>query len=114
MAPQVVDASWVLERLGRVPIVDVRTPAEYAAGHIPGAIDVPLSRDAPDGERVTFLGSVERAVPDKSACVVVYCRSGVRAREAAEIMDAAGYGDVRLYRGSWLDWMSDPTRPVER
>lgn len=65
-------------------LVDVRTPAEFAAGHIAGAINVPVQElDA----RISELGP-------KDAALVVYCRSGRRSGEAARTLKNAGFAAV--------------------
>ena len=50
---------------GNVTIVDVREPSEYAGGHVPGAMLLPLG---------TVSSSAEKALPDKDAVLLVYCR----------------------------------------
>lgn len=99
-------------------LVDVRTPEEYAAGHIPGALNAsyPISTGGPcqSGENSSaFRSSWERLNVPIDATVVVYCRAGVRAAAAASALVEDGYADVSVYRGSWSDWTSDPSRPVE-
>ena len=62
-------------------LVDVRTPGEFAAGHIAGAINIPVQQlDA----RVSEL-------QPKDAAVVVYCRSGHRSGNAARMLKSAGF-----------------------
>lgn len=69
---------------GGALLVDVRTPAEFSARHIPGAVNIPLSElDA----RMNELGPRSRAV-------VLYCRSGNRSAQAARILEGAGYSSV--------------------
>ena len=70
-------------------LIDVRTPAEYAAGHIEGAINLPL--DA--------LEDREDAIPDKNTPVFVYCRSGARSGRAAAYLTGCGYTDVKNIGG---------------
>jgi rhodanese-related sulfurtransferase len=65
-------------------LVDVRTPEEFAAGHIAGALNVPVQEL---DQRMTELGPRERAI-------VVYCRSGNRSSRAAGQMKSAGYQKV--------------------
>ena len=65
-------------------IVDVRTPAEFAAGHVPGAVSIPL------GE----LQSNLKKVGKKRKPVVVYCRSGSRSSSAASILRSRGFAQV--------------------
>lgn len=66
-------------------LVDVRSPAEFAGGHIEGAINVPLQT----------LGANMKKLGDKERPVVVYCASGVRSSSAAGMIKGAGYADVR-------------------
>lgn len=73
-------------------LVDVRTPQEFAAGHVPGAINVPLQEL---GERLHELG-------DQSRPIVVYCRSGARSATAKAILSRAGYGVYDA--GAMSDW----------
>jgi rhodanese-related sulfurtransferase len=65
-------------------LVDVRTPGEFAAGHIDGAMNIP----------VDVLGGRSRELPDKDAPIVVYCRSGARSGRAAKILSSNGYTNV--------------------
>jgi phage shock protein E len=65
-------------------LVDVRTPGEYAGGHIEGAVNVPLDQLP---SRFAELGA-------KDGGVVVYCRSGARSGSAAGILRAAGFTNV--------------------
>jgi rhodanese-related sulfurtransferase len=66
-------------------VVDVRTPQEFASGHVPGAINIPYEEI---GKRAAEIGP-------PSTPVVLYCRSGRRSGIAAEALQKAGYG--RLY-----------------
>lgn len=70
-------------------LVDVRTPGEYAGGHIPGAVNVPLQQ----------IGSIAAAVPEAATPLFVYCLSGGRSAQAAAALKRAGYGDVRNIGG---------------
>jgi phage shock protein E len=65
-------------------LVDVRTPGEFASGHIPGALNVPLQELE---TRLSELG-------DKAGPVVVYCASGMRSASARGILRRAGYLQV--------------------
>ena len=66
-------------------LLDVRTPREYAEGHIPGAVNLP--NEAIGDERPDVL-------PDLDATVLVYCRSGRRSKEAAGKLARLGYTGV--------------------
>ena len=71
-------------------IVDVRTPEEFAEGHIPGAINVPneeIGIEMPD------------ALPDKDQLLLVYCRRGNRSKEASQKLADMGYTNVYEFGG---------------
>jgi phage shock protein E len=65
-------------------LLDVRTPAEFGAGHIDGARNIP----------VQSLKGRFKEVGGKDQTIVVYCRSGARSGQAMSLLKAAGYGDV--------------------
>lgn len=65
-------------------LLDVRSPDEFAAGHLPGAVNVPVDRLEASLKEV---GAPERPV-------VVYCHSGRRSRWAAEILQKNGFKKV--------------------
>lgn len=65
-------------------LVDVRTPAEFAAGHIEGAVNLPLQN--------IQAGAVP--VKDKSATVYVYCHSGNRSTQATALLKKEGYSSI--------------------
>ena len=68
-----------------VVIVDVRTPVEFASGHLPGAVNINL--EGPD-----FAANIANL--DKGATYAVYCRSGRRSTLASDEMAAAGFTSV--------------------
>jgi len=75
-------------------ILDVRRPDEYAAGHIPNAINVPNES----------IGTSDIPVlPDKNQLILVYCRSGRRSKEASEKLVKLGYTNIVEF-GGILDW----------
>lgn len=71
-------------------LIDTRTPEEYAAGHLPGAILIPHDR---------ILAEIGKAAPDHSAPIVLYCRSGRRAETARAALIADGYTAVENLGG---------------
>lgn len=83
-------------------VLDVRTPAEYAEGHVPGAINIPNAELA---ARVAELADA------KSRDIVVYCRSGVRAAQALEVLDKAGFKRLFHLQGDYNRW-TEEQRPV--
>ena len=107
-------------------LVDARTPERFrgesepidpVAGHIPGAVNVPmgdLTTDdgrlrSPDELRTRFAAAgvdVDRERP-----VGAYCGSGVTAAHTALALHEIGV-EAAVYVGSWSDWVTDPSRPV--
>lgn len=81
-------------------VLDVRTPAEFAAGHVPGAVLIPHDQLA---ARLAEL--------DVDRHVLVYCRSGARAAKAEQVLDEGGF-EVRRIDGSWQRWEAE-RRPVQ-
>jgi rhodanese-related sulfurtransferase len=76
-------------------ILDVRTSAEYAAGHIENALNIPHDQLP---ERLPQIQEYA-GVP-----VVVYCKSGGRAAQAVEVLAAAGFTNVRHLAGDMDGW----------
>ena len=84
----------VLDRPG-VQIVDVRTPAEFAQGHIPGAVNIPL-------QQADFAARIARL--DPTGVYAVYCRSGNRSQPAVAAMRDAGIGSVYELDSGIVGW----------
>jgi rhodanese-related sulfurtransferase len=80
-----------------VVVVDVRTPAEYAAGHLDGAINI-------DVESPTFAAQI--AELDKDATYAVYCRTGRRSAVATGTMAESGFTKVYNLEGGLADLAS--------
>lgn len=74
-----------------VIIVDVREQSEYDAGHIPGAVLLPLGQINED--------SAAEAIPEKDAAALVYCRSGRRSKIASEMLAQIGYTNIYEFGG---------------
>ncbi|MBX3657639.1 MAG: sulfurtransferase [Ramlibacter sp.] len=127
---QLATSASVLEGLagGHQTVIDARPgprfrgevePLDPVAGHIPGALNRPFqSNIGPDGR---FKPASElRAEFDQllggrdPASVVLHCGSGVSAVPNLIAMELAGLGQPALYAGSWSEWCTDPSRPVEK
>ena len=106
-APLISQAD-LLERLdARDPdlvVLDVRTPAEFAAGHVPGARNV--SHDV----LATRLGELA-SMREKQ--VVLYCRSGRRTLLAVDTLRKAGFTKLLHLQGDYQAWEAGQ-RPIER
>jgi rhodanese-related sulfurtransferase len=85
-----------------VAVLDVRSPEEYAAGHVPGALNIPFDQVAQ-----------RHAEVPKDKDVVLYCRSGRRAGIAAEALAAQGYTRLQHLEGDMPAWI-EQGRPVEK
>lgn len=94
-------------------------PLDPVAGHIPGALNRPFTDNfGPDGRfksadvlRTEFLALLAGRDPNS---VVNHCGSGVTANPNVLALELAGLGKTALFAGSWSEWCSDPTRPVEK
>ena len=94
-------------------------PLDPAAGHIPGALNRPFTSNiGADGKfkpAAVLKAEFETLLNGRDPASVVHqCGSGVSAVPNLLAMQIAGLGSTGLYAGSWSDWCSDPTRPVEK
>jgi rhodanese-related sulfurtransferase len=82
--------------------LDVRTVAEFDAGHPTGAYNVPLLVDGPAGRgpNPAFLVAASAAFP-RAQKLVVGCLAGGRAARAAELLEGAGYTSVTVQAAGW-------------
>lgn len=76
-----------------VLLVDVREPHEYKAGHIPSAVNIPLSQ----------LNNRVKEISPKNE-ILLYCRSGVRSKQAAKVLKKHGYDKLAHLRGGISVW----------
>jgi thiosulfate/3-mercaptopyruvate sulfurtransferase len=124
------DKAYVMSRLGKAVFVDVREQELYSgktkqvyearAGHIPGAVNLPVSeaftlsgtfksRDQLEKIAVKAIGS------DKTKEIVTYCDAGKCCPTWTFILrDVLGYKSVRAYVGSFEEWSNEPNLPVNR
>ncbi|MFI8890301.1 rhodanese-like domain-containing protein [Streptomyces paradoxus] len=92
-------------RLHELTVIDVRTPGEYAGGHLPGALNIPLDQ-------------IQRALPDirhatDRGDVLVVCASGARSENACKILADNGITAATLSggTGAWADDGHELHRP---
>jgi rhodanese-related sulfurtransferase len=81
-------------------VLDVRQAAEYAAGHVPGAVHVEL-------------GDLPARVQDAPAGAVVMCGHGERAMTAASLLQRAGHDGLAVLAGGAPDWAAATGRPLQ-
>jgi len=93
-----VDAARAHELLAAADpplLVDIREQDEWDEGHIPGAVHV---------TRGNLESRIERAAPDRSRSIVLYCAAGNRSAFAAKTLEEMGYEDVSSLAGGYTDW----------
>ncbi|MDR3064247.1 MULTISPECIES: sulfurtransferase [Comamonas] len=109
-------------------LIDARAPARYrgevepldpVAGHIPGALNRPFASNiAADGRfkpAALLKAEFEQLLAGRDPASVVHqCGSGVSATPNVLAMRIAGFAPTALFAGSWSEWCSLPSRPVER
>ena len=83
-------------------VLDVRTPEEYAAGHLPGAVNIP------NAELESRIGELEGA---RESDIVVYCKVGRKAAEAIDVLGKAGFKRLFHLEGDYTRW-TEEKRPV--
>ncbi len=96
-----------------IPVVDVREPAEYAAGHIPGAVNIPrgVLEFEIDGHPAVN-GIKDPALGHRELPIVLSCRSGARSALAAEALKRLGFVEPLSLAGGFNGW-AEQRRPVE-
>lgn len=94
-------AGWLVGDLPPPILVDVRTPAEYAVSHLPGARHLPS------------LEAVQQAQIPPQATLVLYCSVGYRSARLAEQLQQAGYPHAINLEGSIFEWYNQG-HPVVR
>ena len=74
-------------------VVDVREESEYAEGHIPGAVNIPIR---------TLTQNLDKIPTDRQ--VYIYCKSGFRAAQSLSALGLVGYDNVLSYKPGWDGW----------
>ena len=86
-----------------IQLVDVRTPQEFAAGHLPNAININVMGNNFD---------IEMAKLDKEKPVMVYCKSGGRSAKAASKLKVQGFKNISDLDGGITSW-KQAEKPIE-
>ena len=71
-------------------LIDVRSHQEYEEGHLIGAVLLPL---------YNIENEILNLVPNKNTTIIVYCTSGIRSKEAGELLEMLGYENVYSLKG---------------
>lgn len=109
----------VITRKPGVVVLDTRSPGEYGAARIPGAVNVDWRENVtgPDmvfkpADELKKLYASKGMTPDKE--IITHCASGGRASQTLFTLKMLGYPKVRIYYGSFSDYTSRPDAPVEK
>ena len=97
LTPTALAVGEARSRLSGLTVVDVRTPGEYAAGHLPGALNVPL-------DRLTSALPALRRLP--AGRLLVVCASGARSENACRVLAEHGVTAMTLTGGT-QGWAAD-------
>lgn len=89
MGPDLKQGLAEFEQTTGAVLLDVRTPEEYAGGHVAGSRNLPLQ----------MITRVEDEISDKEMPLFVYCQSGARSRRAAAFLEKIGYAHVKNIGG---------------
>ena len=93
-----------MDKLGSEEIVlDVRTPDEYASGHVPGSINIPVDELESRSEELK-----------KYSKIFVHCRMGGRAQKAASYLESAGFDNLVCIAGNGMQAWIEEGFPVEK
>jgi rhodanese-related sulfurtransferase len=91
-------------------LIDIREPAEYQRGHIPGAVIIP--RGLLEFEIIPALERLGTGVPAADCDIVLYCGTGGRSALAAKSLDAMGFKNVKSMDGGIVAW-AEAKLPIE-
>ncbi len=90
------DVKAAIDKKEKATILDVRDPGEYAAGHLPGALNI---------SRGMLEFQVFNKIPDQNAKIYVYCKSGGRSSLATKTLNDLGYKNAVLMDAAFEDWI---------
>ena len=87
----------------RLVHIDVRSEPEFAAGHAPGAYNLPLLNAAPGGmtPNPRFADELVAAFPDRDTPIMISCKAGGRSARAAAVLESLGYTRIADQVGGW-------------
>ena len=88
-------ASALLGSATGAQVLDVRSPGEFAAGSLPGAVNIPIH----DPDFQTRLAAMDRQRP-----ILVYCAGGFRSRRAIPALKAGGFRSIHHLHRGYLSW----------
>ena len=105
------EAAESVKKNPKTLILDVREPAEWAAGHIPGALHVP--RGMLEAKADLEYANREPALADRTTAIIIHCASGARSALAADVLQQMGFENVCSMAGGFTTW-SQAGLPTEK
>ena len=124
-----VDKAFVIAKLGTTTVVDTRGPNFYAGkeklpfvaktGRIKGAVNLPVgllyTKEGLYKDKAEVAALATKAVgSDMEKELILYCDTGKTCTSWAFVMtEIMGYKDVKIYDGSFMEWVKDPNAPME-
>jgi rhodanese-related sulfurtransferase len=91
--------------IGTVTLIDVREPAEYESGHLPGAVNIPRGvLEFQIQAHPAVGGATDEALALPRRPIVLYCRTGGRSALAARSLQSLGFSNVRSLAGGITAW----------
>ena len=96
-------------------ILDVRTTEEVNEGIIPGAVHINYIDNCKDNGEYYPPSYIQRYYPDNEVKpnqkVIMYCQTSIRAAQTFLALHNAGYRNLEIYDGAWIEWSSDSSLP---
>ncbi|MDD2627531.1 MAG: rhodanese-like domain-containing protein [Clostridia bacterium] len=89
-----MEDAYMQIKAGSCNIIDVRTENEYKVMRIKGAINVPLAM---------IRENITNIIPNKSACIMVYCTTGTRTAQAVQLLKNMGYTNLIIWEGGGIN-----------
>lgn len=115
----IADKADVLEQVNNpnedVIILDVRTRAEVEEGIIPEAVHINYVENNKDNGEYYPPSYIQRYYPDNGVTpdkkIIMYCQTSIRAAQSFLALHNAGYRDLAIYDGAWIEWSADSSTP---
>jgi len=105
------DAAEAVKKDPKTLVVDVREPAEWAEGHIPGALHVP--RGMLEAKADLEYANREPRLADRSQAIILHCASGARSALGADVLQQMGFTNVCSMAGGIAAW-KEAKLPIEK
>lgn len=112
------DVKNAIDSEGKIKLIDVRSTAEYAEGHIPTATLYPHTENLYSDGSFKSKSTIELNYRDlgltKEDAIILYCKTSFRATQTALLLSEAGFSNVKVYDGAWVEWQNQDMPPAEK